>query len=233
MRQVTRTPGATSCVSARMSWKGQAGSISADAHRAVDDPLERMEHHEARPVGDEIGQRLARRLEDEPAVGPALDARRIAERLRRVPAERVVGDREAFIRLAHLQVSDLGDVGSPVAVADEKGDAAQRLDAAKADVAQVAAVEHRLERAGAERAELARRLLGAVELDGSRRVHGCASPSAVAAAAVRFETTVPVSGSISTTRVMSTRRSTVSPGRSTPCAGSSTEVSTSSIRNWA
>ena len=92
----TLTPGAISWVRARMSWNGQAGSISSgkllstiaavgmlDGDGTADHAVERMQHDEAGAVGDEVAEGLAVGLEGQAAVGPPLDPRPVAEGLRR------------------------------------------------------------------------------------------------------------------------------------------------------
>ena len=87
MRQVTRTPGKTSWVSARMPLNGQVGSISSgnrlcstravdvlDLDRGAADAFQRMQDDEAGAVGDEVAERLALGRERQLARSVGLDA---------------------------------------------------------------------------------------------------------------------------------------------------------------
>ena len=94
-------PAAISCVSARMSRNGQAGSTSSgnllstmravdvlDGERRADHAGERMQHDEAGAVGDEVAERLALGGEGQRAVGAPFDPRARSGTTARRPCRR-------------------------------------------------------------------------------------------------------------------------------------------------
>ena len=129
---------------------------------------DRVQHDEAGAVGEEIGERAAARGEAQRAVGAADDLGAVGEALRRVARGRVVADAEAIAVFLDREVLDDGIVGAPVPVAHDERDRADHLDAGKADVAQVAGLELRRQRAGGQHARRRHRFIGSEQPDVQR-----------------------------------------------------------------
>ena len=144
-----------------------AGTMG-DVARLARHSLDRVEGDEAAAAG--LERRLRHRVdgEDEPAFVFRHDGGREGEdAVGRIDAG-VVTHPEAAALLDDLQVRDGRSAGLPGRAADDEGEAAQGLDAAEADIAQLAAFQFGGEHARAQEPDLRRRLLGAVERQGVR-----------------------------------------------------------------
>src|SRR5882724_5998961 len=96
---------------------------------------ERMQHHKAGPIGEEVRKwrSFGRKLQC--SIAPCVDFGGIADRLILVVADGIITDGKAILALADVQVLDCRSIGAPVLVADDKGNSAQDLFTVIADVA--------------------------------------------------------------------------------------------------
>jgi hypothetical protein len=131
-----------------------------DAGGMAGDALDGVQDGKARPVREEIADRASLAPEDEIAIGGARDLRRIAEFLRAILGDRIVGDPEAGVTLRDREIGDLRIVGAPISVANNVGNRAEQLDAVPADVAYVARFEFRGEQACLQKDRRLHDLLG-------------------------------------------------------------------------
>ncbi|ODT32139.1 MAG: hypothetical protein ABS35_02800 [Kaistia sp. SCN 65-12] len=145
-----------------------------DGGRRAAHPLDRMQHDEPGPVGEQPGRRG-------PATGKVQHAGlpfnldRVVEGLAHAGDTRAIADAKAVPFLRHGQVGDDGNEGRPILVAHHEGDGADDFLAMHPDVTQVGAVEQDGERPGPQQPLRGGRLLGAVEADGTGRLAGVRS----------------------------------------------------------
>jgi hypothetical protein len=132
---------------------GRAGAVAAAG------VLSRVEDAEADPVVEKLALgRSPQRVVDR-AVGAACELPVPAEVDLLLPVPRLEGQAERVARVLDLEIVDLDRQRGPVPVAHGDVEAAQKLDVACPDVAEIDSFELAIDRTGAELAPLDRRLV--------------------------------------------------------------------------